>query len=305
MATRKPVSPPEPKAGSITTKSRKLTKTVVDGLEPADELYRVYDSELKGFAIQVSKDGTKRWQIEYRPHPGGRGTPKRRMTLEADTKLTPDEARKMAKALFARISNGEDPAADKQAKRSEKTISDLIGLYEEEGGKILRGRRLGQPMKPRYKAWLVNRLRHHVQPLLGSKRITEVTTADIERMVKDITSGKTAKDEKAGPRRRIIVRGGEGAARKVARDLSSLFSFAIHKGLTSKNPVETAAINKVDGRRERYLSLEEVQRLGKALDDMQAEGLNPKAADIVRLWALTGCRRDEIAGLKWSEVRLD
>ena len=27
-----------------------------------------------------------------------------------------------------------------------------------------------------------------------------------------------------------------------------------------------------------------------------------KAIKIARLWALTGCRRDEIAGLRWSEV---
>ena len=30
--------------------------------------------------------------------------------------------------------------------------------------------------------------------------------------------------------------------------------------------------------------------------------MSPKAAAIMRLWALTGCRRNEIAGLKWSEV---
>lgn len=30
--------------------------------------------------------------------------------------------------------------------------------------------------------------------------------------------------------------------------------------------------------------------------------MNRKAADIARLWALTGARRDEIAGLKWSKV---
>src|SRR6202023_1679466 len=32
---------------------------------------------------------------------------------------------------------------------------------------------------------------------------------------------------------------------------------------------------------------------------------NPKAANISRLWALTGCRRDEIAALKWAEVDVD
>ncbi len=33
--------------------------------------------------------------------------------------------------------------------------------------------------------------------------------------------------------------------------------------------------------------------------------MNAKAVNIARLWVLTGCRRDEIAGLRWSEVFTD
>ncbi len=64
------------------------------------------------------------------------------------------------------------------------------------------------------------RLRNHVVPLLGHKRVTATNVGDIERLVRDVTAGKTARDEKIGPRKRIIVRGGEGIAQKVVRDLS-------------------------------------------------------------------------------------
>ncbi|GEM_PF-2705393 len=40
-------------------------------------------------------------------------------------------------------------------------------------------------------------------------------------------------------------------------------------------------------------------------DELEQEGVNPKALNIARLWALTGCRRDEIAGLTWAEVSLE
>lgn len=291
----------------MSSKTKKLTKSVVDALAPTGKLFRVFDSEVKGFSVRVGPAGDKRWQLDYRPHPGGRDTPKKRMTLAAVGVLTPDEARARAKATLADIARGEDPVAEKIAKRREMTIAELIDLYEQEGCVVLRGVRIGQPMKARNKAYTISGLNHHVRPLLGKKRVSEITPADVERMVKDISSGKTAKDEKIGPRRRIIVKGGEGAARKVVRNLSAMFSFAVrHPSVpVSENPCERAAVNKVDGKRTRFLTLDEVQRLGKALDELEAEGTNPKALDITRLWALTGCRRDEIAGLKWSEVRLD
>lgn len=100
------------------------------------------------------------------------------------------------------------------------------------------------------------------------------------------------------------MKGGEGAARKVVRDLSAVFSFAIRSEIVERNPCETAAVRKTDNQRERFLTLEEVAQLGAALDALEAEGVNPKAVNIVRLWALTGCRREEIAALKWAEVNL-
>ncbi|RWP64146.1 site-specific integrase [Mesorhizobium sp.] len=288
-------------------KTQKLTKSAVDDLAPSDKPITVYDADLKGFSIRVAPSGVKTWQVEYRPWPGGRGVGKRRMSLGAANKLPAEEARKEAKAIFAAVAKREDPARDRAEKRREHTVASLIDLYEKEGGFILRGVRIGQPMKARNKAYMLARLKHHVVPLLGTKKVSDVTSADIERMVRDVGTGKTAKDEKIGPRRRIIVRGGEGAARKVARDLSALYTFAIRHPSVSvtKNPCEEAAINKVDGKRTRFLTLEEVGRLGKALEELEAEGVNPKALDITRLWCLTGCRRDEIAGLKWSEVQID
>lgn len=41
------------------------------------------------------------------------------------------------------------------------------------------------------------------------------------------------------------------------------------------------------------------------MDELEKEGVNPKAVNIARLWALTGCRRNEVAGLRWSEVDLE
>src|SRR3546814_8536241 len=84
-----------------------------------------------------------------------------------------------------------------------------------------------------------------------------------------------------------------------------MYSFAMRHELVDRNPVDKAAVRKSDNDKQRFLTLEEVGRLGKAFDKVEAEGANPKAVAISRLWALTGCRRNEIAALTWSEVDLE
>lgn len=282
--------------------SLKLTKAAVDRI-PATALRRiVWDTELSGFGVRIEPSGTRTFLIRYRANGGGRQAPKRFQTIGRYGNLTVDEARRQAKILLGAAAKGEDPAGERGAKRREMTVTDLIDLYEKEGCFVQRGIRQGEPMKERTKAYTLARLRHHVVPLLGKKRVTEIGAGEIERFVRDVGAGKTARDEKVGPRKRIIVRGGDGAARKVVRDLSAVFSFAARRSIVPNNPCDRAAVRKTDNRRDRYLTLDEVKRLGEAFDALEYHGANPKALNIARLWALTGCRRDEIAGLRWTEV---
>jgi integrase len=279
-----------------------LTKTVVDAAERRSRRYDLWDDKLSGFGLRIEASGTKTFIVRYRANGGGRKAPRRFMTIGRFGNLTVEEARKKAKAVLGAAANGDDPAGERQAQRREMLMSELIDFYEKEGCFIQRGIHQGQPMKPLTKKNTMARLRNHVVPLLGRKRVSEVSSADVERFVRDVTAGKTNRDEKEGRRKRVIVRGGEGAARKVVRDLSAVFSFAQRRQIADSNPVALAAVRKTDNVRDRFLTLAEVTRLGRALDELQTEGENVKGIQITRLWALTGCRRDEIASLKWSEV---
>ncbi|MAB09438.1 MAG: integrase [Hyphomonas sp.] len=283
----------------------KLTKTVVDAAEPGAKRYVLWDSDTKGFGIRIGVSGVKTFVVKYLAEGGGRSAPQRFFTIGQFGPLTVELARKRAKEIVASALMGKDPVSERNAKRKEMRISALIDLYEAEGCFIQRGKRQGQPMKSLTKKYTIARLRHHVVPLLGRKRVTEIGAADIERFFRDVEAGKTAKNEKTGPRTRIIVKGGAGAARKVFRDLSAVFSFAKRHEIVAANPCEKAVVNKSDNKRTRFLTLEEVARLCAACDALEAEGVNSKALNITRLWVLTGCRRNEIAELKWDEVDLD
>ncbi len=280
----------------------KLTKIVAESASPRASRYTLWDDALPGFGLRVEPSGTRSWVAKYRAEGGGRAAPQRLVSLGRYPSVSVQDARSQASKILAAASLGQDPAAKLAAKRRELRVEQLVDLYEAEGLFVQRGARIGSPMKPLTARYTIARLRHHVVPLLGSRRVTEITEGDIESFARSVANGKTAKDEKVGPRTRIIVKGGEGAARKVVRDLSALFAFAMRRRIVSANPVASAGVRKTDNRRERFLSMEEVRRLGAALDDLDAKGTNPKATNIARLWVLSGCRRDEIAGLRWPEV---
>ena len=283
----------------------KLTKTVIDQAVARTARYILWDSVVPGFGIRIEPAAIKTYFVRYRAHGGGRSAPQRLVTVGRHGLFTVEEARQKAKVILGEAAIGDDPAKRKAQRRRELSMSDLIDLYEEEGCFIQRGRRQGEPMKELTKRYTLARLRHHVVSLLGKRRIGGLLPGDIENFVRDVSNGKSAKDEKLGRRRRIIVRGGDGAARKVFRDLSAVFSFAGRRGLVDENPCDRAAVRKTDNQKSRYLAKEEIGRLGAACDELEAEGANRKGIDIARLWALTGCRRQEIAELKWSEVDFD
>jgi len=284
--------------------SVRLTKTAVEKAELRGARYDLWDLELAGFGLRVEKSGTKTFIIRYRTDSGGRSAPRRFMTVARFGTLTVEQARKKARTLLGAAASGDDPAGEVQEKRREKTMKELLDFYEEHGCFTQRGIHQGRPMKPMTKQFTMARLRNHVEPLLGHRRAGEITSGTIEKFAADVAAGKTARDQKVGPRKRLIVRGGEGVARKVVRDLSAVFNFAGRHGLVARNPVEKASVRKTDDRRARFLTLEEVARLGEAFDKVETDGANPKSVAIARLWALTGCRHNEIAGLKVHEVNL-
>lgn len=270
---------------------QKLTKRAIDALAPDAPDQIIWDSELAGFGLRLRAGGSKTFIAQYRAG-GGRTGQTRRFTIGRYGVMTVDEARLEARKILLAAAQGQDPAASRKAKRKEMTVAELIEQF---------GKRGAEHLKERNRRYTLARLAHHVKPLLGRKKVSDVRIPDIEQMMRDVTAGKTAKDEKVGPRARVIVRGGVGAATRVLRDLSSVFAFAIRQEWVTFNPCAPAK-KPADQRRTRFLTIDEVARLGKALADLEAKGVNVKAIAIMRLWALTGCRRDEIAGLKWSEI---
>lgn len=124
------------------------------------------------------------------------------------------------------------------------------------------------------------------------------------KFMQDITNGSTKLDEKTRRRGRSIVRGGKGTASRTVGLLGAIFTYAISCEIVEHNPCR--GIKRFPDRKcMRFLSQQEIVRLGKALQKASEDGESLKAVAIIKLLTFTGARKGEIEQLKWIEVDLD
>ena len=282
----------------------KLTKRFVDAVKSSGRRVIYYDSELKGFGVKVTPTGAKSWCVEYRPHGGGRGTAKRRMVLGSAGALTPDQARAAARKILATVALGEDPAASRTRGREMPTFLQFAERY--------LGEEAAAKLKPSSVVNYRIYLRKHAAPVIGNLKLDRITTADIAKMHRRIGQTKPS------------------TANRVVEFVSSVYRYAATCGLVDRGFKPSAHIEHFrEQRRERFLTSEELARLGEAIREAETTGIpwevdetkpnakhlvkdenrrtliGPHAAAALRLLILTGARLREILNLKWEWVDLE
>jgi integrase len=217
---------------------------------------------------------------------------------------TPDTARTEARRLLGEVAQGGDPAADKATRRQiAMTVADLCDRYlaDIEAGRLLTRRRVAKR-----ESTLVSdrgRIARHIKPQIGHLPVTGVSRVDVESMMHNIAAGTTAARTKTRPRGLSVVRGGRGVASRTVGLLGAVFTYAIRNGFRTDNPAH-GVIRYADGRRDRRLTDDEYRRLGNGLQLAQDNGMWLPAVAATRMLVLSGWRRGEVLGLRWSEVDL-
>lgn len=269
----------------------KITKRTVDAAKPGDRDSFIWDSELKGFGLKVTPKGKKVYVLQYRFN-----RVLRRYTIGAHgAPWTAEKARKEAIRLLGMVSDGKDPAANKKSDKDAITVSQLCEDYLKDGVNSKSESTLATDK---------GRITRHIKPLLGRKRVKDLTVNDIKKFMRDVATGKTAANVKTRKHGRARVTGGEGTANRTAGLLGGILSFAVDGGIRSDNPVHGVK-RYPEKRSERFLSPQELAKLGDTLAKAEAEGENKTAINAIRLLILTGCRKSEILTLKWSFVNFE
>ena len=131
-------------------------------------------------------------------------------------------------------------------------------------------------------AGLERHLRIHAAPL-HHDRVETVRRGDI-----------------AGLLERVAENSGPISANRLRAALSALWTWGLRTGLidADNNPV-TFTVRQPENTRDRTLSGAELKAIWDATDD------GKDYSRIVRLCLLTGCRREEIGGLRWDEIQND
>ena len=271
--------------------SIRITKTEVDRAEKGSADYIVWDTSLKGFGLKVSKGGAKSYVVQYRTAGGRAGTTKRVTIGKHGSPWTAETAREEARRILGQVANGADPAKARKAFRDMPSVAQLCDTYLLEGVGL---------KKPSTLATDKGRIEQHIKPLLGNKKVGDVTQADVRKFLRSVAEGATARVAKTKPRGKAVVRGGRGTATRTVGLLGGILTYAKELGLISTNPVHGVE-RFPDKKNERFLSMEEISTLGAALRKARNEGVNEMALAILELLLLTGARRGEIEALKWSE----
>jgi len=280
----------------------RLTKRVVDALSPRQKQYVEYDKDLTGFGVAVYPSGVKSWVCEYRPHGGGRGVAKKRVTLCKVTQLTPEQARKIAADMLATVRLGGDPATEKAERRAAITVGELIDLFD--------AQYVGPMLKPgtavSHRIALEELRRSH-----GALKAVALTRAHVAAL-------------------HVRMADRPYAANRAAAVWSKAFAWAATRGLIPEghNPMKGLQKYREQGR-ERFLTTDELARLGAALVEGETIGLpylvdtekpsakhapkesnrrtltDPHAVAAIRLLILTGARLREILRARWEHVDIE
>lgn len=255
----------------------KITKSNVDALvADAGKPAFLWDMTLPGFGVKCSGRGVKSYVVKYRANGGGRSAKQRWLTLGRHGKLTPDQARKLAQQVLAAVARGEDPQGERVSGRNATTLADVWARYTRDH----LPRR-----KPRTRYDYERQWDKVISPTFGQMAVHQISRSDVDRCHKRL---------RATPYR----------ANRVLALLSRLMTLA---EVWEHRPAGSNPCRHVERfsekPRSRYLSRDELVKLGEALQLSVVEGeITQGAANAVRLLLFTGARLTEVLSLEWSWV---
>ena len=240
---------------------------------PARGAVCYFDTELKGFVLELRASGGATFYFRYRDADGK--VRLNRIGRAADTSL--GEARVAAHNMKRLHNEGGDPKRESQRLLRVPCFGQFVAIH------------YLPYIQVRKRSWRTDDsiLRGHLLPAFSQVRLSRIRRADVLALHHSKLAGGYA----AATCNRMLIL------------LKFIFNCAIRWDILPPgcNPCTGIETFSDHGARERYLTPEEVQRLMAALDaSSQAQ-----VAQVIRLLLYTGARKREILDCRWEEIDLN
>jgi integrase len=261
----------------------KITKRTVDSLGPSVTATIWYDQQLKGFGVRVMPSGRRVYFVRYRNKHGR----SRWFTIGEHGRVTADAARVKAQQILQAVAvDGSDPSGEREAFRAAPTVSELLDRYLAE--------HVEKKNKPSTRATFKGIIERDIRPELGLFKVAAVTRQDLHRL--------HAARANTPYQANLIL-----AVCSKAFSLAELWQMRPD----GSNPCAKIERYRVT-HRERFLSAEELGRLGGTLRQAETAGLSWKSGGrtvyrrittgAIELLLFTGCRLSEVLSLRWEQI---
>ena len=253
-----------------------LTDKYLKSLKPpASGRLVMPDAAAPGLSLRVTATGAMSWLVRYRV----RGQAQMGTTLGPYPAVTLADARQRAAKIVAAAKGGKDLIEEekrqKEAAARAKARARTVAEVSED---FLRASERLKSYRQR-----ASYARNHIIPAIGDRIVGEVRRADIIELL-DAVEGRGLKQ----------------TTNRVRETLLALFEFAVERQLADANPVAGSRRRRVEVKRERVLTSDEIRVLWLGLD-----GLADPIPAFIKTLMLTGVRREEARGARWAELDLD
>ena len=260
----------------------KLTSASVPYLKTDQSQVDYFDHYLPGFGVRVTRGGTQTYIVMTRELING-GWRKRRVKIGRTSELTLADARERARTILAAASEGTRIDEVAPPTPFSLIVEQSKNTFSKETKRFLtnyRGRGGRRPEDSTLKEYM-RCLQNKALKSWAEVPVQEITEDDVKTALRSILSA-----------------GHESRAVKVYTVLRLFFGWLCDEQLVSSSPFVYLKRPSHTGVRERVLSEDELVLIW----NHAGEGIY---ASIIRLMMLTGQRRQEVAGLRWSELNLD
>lgn len=264
---------------------KRITKQAVDAFHAKKGRPEfLWDTTVTGFGCKTTPAGKKVFVFQYRTRGQTKRDAPKRITLGGHGQITADQARRHAARLLLSVKAGDDPGVAWRRGQGAPTVADLADRFLDE---YLPGKK--RPPRRSTAEYYRGLFRVHIVPKMGRRPVEAVTTADVERLHKDLAK----KPYIANRTLSLIQHAFDQAERWEWRPQHT--NPALH--------IEKYPEPKRGAKKEVMLTPEQMSQLLKAIDIEEEAGTDPIACAAIRFTFWTGWRiRSEVLRLRWDRI---